>query len=203
MPSLVCGHSRCRTYTVNMSGPTGDEQPKIGTGQEMPAEVRAILAASFVVRFTIKGRRSGLMRTTETTYVWDGAGRIYISGYPGRRDWVANAAANAVVAVHTVEGPRSYEIPARARVILDRGERIPHLLAFIDHWAARPGAPGGLFGLVLTLVRLNRRLRLPWWGPFYLVRRVLDQMPCVELTFDGPPSFRRNGPPSPRGARHR
>ena len=42
------------------------------------------LSTSFAIRVTHRGRRSGLPRVLETTYYWDGVGRIYLSGYPGK-----------------------------------------------------------------------------------------------------------------------
>ncbi|MDA1256992.1 MAG: hypothetical protein O3C10_04010 [Chloroflexi bacterium] len=142
-------------------------------------------------------RRSGGKRTAETTYTWDGRHRIYLSGYPGPRDWVANMAADPSVMVSTVEGERYYEIPATARVLRDRSERVEHLLAFIERWAERPEFPRGRFRLLLGAIRCNKRLHLPWWGPFYIVRRILDRMPCVELTLTGEPRLLEHGPPEP------
>jgi len=160
--------------------------------------VRFILAHSFFIRTTMTRRSDGAPRTLETTYVWDNQDRLYISGYPGKRDWVATMSANPNVTVHTVEriaGGGWYDIPAVARVLRERNERLPHLLAFIEHWNRRPGYPRRCFQVVLAMIRLNRRLHLPWWGPFYFARRVLDQMPCVELTFTGAPVARPGGPP--------
>ncbi len=142
-------------------------------------------------------RRSGGTRTVETTYTWDGDRSVYLSGYPGSRDWVANMAANSSVTVTTVEGERNYVIAATARVLRDRDERVGHLLAFIDRWAERPGFPRKRFRFLLGAIRLNRRLRLPWWGPFYPVRRILDRMPCVELRFIGEPCLLEGDPPEP------
>ena len=155
----------------------------------MPDDLRRILNLSFVLRTTMTRRRSGGTRTIETTYTWDGSSCVYLSGYPGPRDWVANMGANPEVVVTTVEGERNYVIPATARVLRDRNERVEHLLAFIDRWAERPGFPRKRFRFLLGAIRLNRRLRLPWWGPFFLVRRILDQMPCVELRFTGEPQL--------------
>jgi len=158
--------------------------------------VRYVLAHSFVIQTTVT-RRSGIPRSVETTYVWDGQDHVYLSGYPGKRDWVASMTANPQVTVHTVEGTEEtgwYDIPASARVLRDRNERLPHLLAFVERWAKRPGFPRLPFQIALAMIRLNRRLYLPWWGPFYLARRFLDQMPCVELIFTGDPVARSNGP---------
>jgi deazaflavin-dependent oxidoreductase (nitroreductase family) len=160
----------------------------------LPEDLVAILRKSFFIRFSVRGRRTGQLRTVETTYVWDGGSHLYISGYPGKRDWVANLYANPQVIVHTVEGGKGYDIPATARVIHTRQERTPHLLAFLSHWASRPEAPRMLFLLLLKAVRLNRALSLPWWGPFYVVRKVFDRMPCVEITFTEYPRENQGGP---------
>jgi hypothetical protein len=157
------------------------------SNQPLPSDLRDILASSFFIRFSGKGRRSGRIRTTETTYVWDGARTLYVSGYPGKRDWVANLSADPFTTVHTVEGPVGYDIEATARVLMARSDRVPHLLAFINRWATRPGARHPLLGLFVRTISFNRRLHLPWWGPFYLVRRVLDRMPCVEIVLTGTP----------------
>jgi hypothetical protein len=110
---------------------------------------------------------------------------------------VANLAAHPDVTVHTVERGVFYDIPGRARVLRDRRERTPRLLAFLARWADRPEAPRRIFNLVLGAIALNRHLHLPWWGPFYLVRRLFDRMPCVEIVFVGPPVRRRGPPPEP------
>ena len=166
----------------------------------LPDALRRTLRESFVVRVSHRGRRTGIPRVLETTYVWDGALRVYLSGYPGRRDWVANMAADPSVTLYTIEGQPRYQVPVMARVLRGRDERMPHVLAFVERWASR-GAGGWPLRLVLRAVRLNWALRLPWWGPFYPVRRLLDAMPCVELEIVGEPVVRREPPPLPTGAR--
>ena len=158
-------------------------------------DVEAILSNSFFIRTTMMRRRSKSRRVVETTYVWDGADRIYLSGYPGKRDWVANMGASPAVTVHTVEGGSWYDISGEARVLRDRNERIPHLIQFIEHWALRPGFPRWQVQFFLRALKLNRMLRLPWWGPFYFARKIFDQMPCVEITFAAEPVRRLHGPP--------
>ena len=144
-----------------------------------------ILRNSFFIRTTTQGKRTGRPHTIETTYVWDGDRTIYLSGYPGPRDWVSNVTVNPVVVVQTVEGQVSYEIGGLARVLRTREERLPHLLAFIEHWAERGATIRPVSRLALGALRLNRALRLPWWGPFYFARRILDRMPCVEIVLTG------------------
>jgi hypothetical protein len=171
---------------------------------ELPEDLRRVLAESFAIRTTLR-RKDGSPRTLETTYGWTGEPRIVLSGFPGPRDWVASLANDPEVTVHTVEGSPGFDIPGRARVLRDREERMPHLIAFIERWSTRPGFPRRRFGLLLGAVKCNRRLGLPWWGPFYLARRIFDAMPCVVIDFVGEPQ-RRTGPPPavtpPREARN-
>ena len=165
---------------------------------QIPEQVRRSLENDFVLRFTTTGRRTGAPRTFETTFVWDGGRTIFVSGYPGKRDYVANLGASPSAVLHTVEGGISYDIPASVRVLRDREDRTGPLLAFIEHWASRMQGQRQCFMLVVRAVRYNRRLHLPWWGPFYFVRRVLDRMPCVEFTITGPPTPRQGPPPVSR-----
>jgi deazaflavin-dependent oxidoreductase (nitroreductase family) len=165
---------------------------------ELPPDLQRILRDSFYIRITLTRRKSGTPRTVELTYVWDGGGKVVLSGYPGKRDWVASMAANPVVTVHTVEGEPRFDLPARARVIRDRQERLPHLLAYIEHWSDRPGYRRPLVLGVIRAVRINRALRLPMWGPFWLLRRnIFDHMPCVEIAFTGAPVPHTTGGPPP------
>jgi hypothetical protein len=172
---------------------------------EISGDLETILSQSFALRTTF-ARRDGTPRTLETTYGWSGAGagagsgllsgEVVLSGFPGKRDWVASLARSPDVLIHTVEGETGFDIRGRARVLRDREERLPHIFAFVDRWSLRPGFPRRRFGFLLGAVRLNRRLGLPWWGPFYLARRIFDAMPCVVVTFSGP-AQRRMGPPPP------
>lgn len=159
----------------------------------LPDPLKRILANSFYLRTTLF-RKNGSQRVIETTYYWDGSNQIILSGYPGKRDWVASMARNPEVTVHTVEFEPGFDISASARVLRDRKERVPHLIKFIEHWAKRPGFPRRRFQFLLGAVKLNRKLRLPWWGPFILARRIFDQMPCVVITLEGEP-IERSGPP--------
>jgi len=162
---------------------------------DLPDDLRRILDESFAIRTTLR-RKDGSPRTLETTYGWEGGDFIVLSGFPGPRDWVASLANDPEVTLHTVEGAPGYDIPGRARVLRDREARMPRLIAFIERWSERPGFPRRRFGLLLGAVKANRRCGLPWWGPFYLARRIFDAMPCVVIDFVGPPR-RRDGPPPP------
>lgn len=153
---------------------------------QLPDRLNSILRDSFFLRTTLI-RKNGSPRTIETTYYWDGRDEIVISGYPGKRDWVASLSRNGSVTVHTVEFSPGYDIKGVARVLRDRDERMPYLLKFIERWTERPGFPRRRFQFLLGAVRVNRKLRLPWWGPFYFARKIFDQMPCVVITLTGEP----------------
>lgn len=166
--------------------------------RELPPELQRILHDSFYIRITLKRRKAGTPRTVELTYVWDGGDRLVLSGYPGKRDWVASMAANPSVTVHTAEDEPWFDLPAQARVVRSPKERLPHVLAYIEHWSNRPGYKRPLVLCVVRAVRINKALRLPMWGPFWLLRRnIFDPMPCVEITFTGEPVLRRTGGPPP------
>lgn len=161
----------------------------------LPEPLKRILSDSFYLRSTIK-RRDGSPRVIETTYYWDGGDHIVLSGYPGKRDWVASIARNPEITVHTVEFEPVYEIAGTARVVRDRNERVPYLINFIENWALRPGFPRRRFQFLLGAVKMNRRLKLPWWGPFIFARRIFDQMPCVLITLIEEPIERGEPPPA-------
>jgi hypothetical protein len=156
--------------------------------------MRRVLRESFFIRTTLV-RKNGAPRTIETTYYWDGGDRIALSGYPGKRDWVASISRNPDVTVHTVEFEPGYDIKGTARVLRDRNERLPYLLKFIERWTERPGFPRRRFQLLIGAVKTNRKLHLPWWGPFYFARKVFDQMPCIVITFTGEPVLRQGEMP--------
>ena len=154
----------------------------------LPAPLPHILKTSFVIRFTMTRRKSGGLRTVETTYYWNGDNEVVLSGYPGRRDWVANMAADPTVTLHTVEFEPWFDIPGRARVLWKTNERLPHLFNFIDRWAERPGFPRRRFAFALGAIKLNRKLASSLVGPLLarpqgprqhaLRRRHLHRPPC-------------------------
>jgi deazaflavin-dependent oxidoreductase (nitroreductase family) len=157
------------------------------TPTPLPLALRAALREGFAVRTLHTGRRTGQPRMVETTFVWDGAERVVLSGYPGARDWVANLAAHPEASVLVPTRAGVYALPVRARVLRERRERISPLLRFIGHWAGRMGPRGWGLRALVGVLRAHHALRLPWWGPHALAVRVLDRMPCVELVITGAP----------------
>jgi hypothetical protein len=169
------------------------------TVPKLPPQLEEILSNSFYLRTTLT-RKNGTQRIIETTYVWvkeDGVNKIILSGYPGKRDWVASMSRNSKVTVHSVESEPWFDIPAEARVVWDLNEKLPKIIAFIEHWSLRPNFPRTKFKILLGAVKINRALRLPWWGPFIIAKRIFMGMPCVEITFTGDAVLRGDGAPPP------
>jgi len=84
--------------------------------------VRRALERGHRIDITTTGRRSGRPRRIELVFHNIG-GRIFISGRPGwPRGWIANLRADPRMTFH-LKGPVVADLPATARVILDREER--------------------------------------------------------------------------------
>lgn len=83
--------------------------------------VRAELADDLTVDITTTGRRSGEPRRIEIWMI-DVDGRFFITGTPGRRDWIANLAADPTLVVH-LKRHAHLDLPARASVVTDDDTR--------------------------------------------------------------------------------
>ena len=100
-------------------------------GRPSAAEVlRVELAADPTVDITTTGRRSGKPRRIE---IWMLAveGRFFITGTPGRRDWLANLHADPRLVVH-LKRLAGIDLDATATPVTDRATRrrvVEHLSA--------------------------------------------------------------------------
>jgi deazaflavin-dependent oxidoreductase (nitroreductase family) len=83
--------------------------------------IAAALSQGGVIDITTVGRRSGQPRRIEIVF-FSFEGRLYISGMPGRRGWLANLAADPHLTLHLKRGIQA-DIPATARIITDEPER--------------------------------------------------------------------------------
>ena len=106
------------------------------------------------VDITTVGRRSGLPRRLEI-WMLDVEGRFYITGTPGRRDWLANLTADPRLTVHLKRRAR-LDLPATAAVVSD-AVRSREVLA---HMAAR------------------------WYRGQAPLEELVATAPMVELTFE-------------------
>jgi deazaflavin-dependent oxidoreductase (nitroreductase family) len=96
------------------------------------AEIRQALEQSGTIDITTTGAKSGEARRLEIVF-FPIDGRIYISGTPGRRAWIANLNADPHMTVHLKKGITA-DLLATARVISDPEERLPVLTVVTAAW---------------------------------------------------------------------
>lgn len=85
-----------------------------------------------IIDLTTTGRQSGEARRIEIN-IFSFDGRLYISGLPGPRAWLANVAADPRLTVH-LKTDVVADLPGRARVLSDPAERRPLLQRITRHW---------------------------------------------------------------------
>jgi deazaflavin-dependent oxidoreductase (nitroreductase family) len=94
--------------------------------------VRDELRDDPTIDITTTGRRTGEARRIEI-WMLDVDGRFFITGTPGRRDWLANLIDEPRLVVH-LKRRADLDLPARAEVVTDPTTRrrvVEHLSA---HW---------------------------------------------------------------------
>jgi len=92
--------------------------------------VRVELTDEPTVDITTTGRHTGLPRRTEI-WMLDVDGRFFITGTPGRRDWLANLRADPSLVVH-LKRHAHLDLAARATPVTDAATRrtvLEHLSA--------------------------------------------------------------------------
>ncbi len=89
-----------------------------------------------IIDITTTGRTSGRPRRIEIVY-FNVDGRVYITGTPGTRAWLANLKADPHMTFHLKRGLRA-DLPATARVVTDGAERWAVATAACTAWN-RPG----------------------------------------------------------------
>lgn len=96
----------------------------------MENAVRSALARDRTIDISTTGRKTGETRRTE---IWfrNAGGRIFITGLPGTRSWLANMRANPEFTFHLKESLQA-DLPARARIITDEDERRQILKLLLD-----------------------------------------------------------------------
>jgi hypothetical protein len=95
--------------------------------------------ATRTVDITTTGRRSGGPRRIET-WVYATGGRLYLTGPPGRRGWVANLLAEPSLVLH-LPADGLGDVPATARPVTDPGERRQVLTPLVAAVSRDGGAP--------------------------------------------------------------
>ncbi len=87
----------------------------------MSPQVARALEQDRTIDITTLGRKTGQPRRNE---IWfhNLEGRLFITGFPGTRDWYANLAANPEFTFHLKESVQA-DLPASARPVLDQAQR--------------------------------------------------------------------------------
>jgi deazaflavin-dependent oxidoreductase (nitroreductase family) len=120
--------------------------------------VSAELADDPTVDITTIGRRSGAPRRIEI-WMLEVDGRFFVTGTPGRRDWLANLIATPQLTLH-LKRHAGVDLPASARVVTDAATR----RRVLEHAAAR------------------------WYRSQVDVERLVAEAPMVEVVVGAPPS---------------
>ena len=120
--------------------------------------VGAELADDPTVDITTIGRRSRSPRRIEI-WMLEVEGRFFITGTPGRRDWLANLIATPQLTLH-LKRDAKVDLPARAAVVTDAATR----RTVLEPAAAR------------------------WYRSQVDIDRLVAEAPMVEVVVDVPPS---------------
>jgi deazaflavin-dependent oxidoreductase (nitroreductase family) len=107
------------------------------------------------IDITTTGRTSGQPRRIEI-WMLDIDGRFFITGTPGRRDWLANLRAHPELTVH-LKRRAHLDLPAHAEPVTDDATR----RLVLDHLSAR------------------------WYRGQASMDDLVARSPMVEITFDG------------------
>jgi deazaflavin-dependent oxidoreductase (nitroreductase family) len=94
--------------------------------------IAAAIRQGGIIDITTTGKRSGSPRRIEIVFFYFDE-RIYISGAPGRRAWLANLHADPHLTFHLKRGVKA-DLPATARIITDEAERRPILERVCAIW---------------------------------------------------------------------
>lgn len=105
----------------------------------MDERLRRALAGQQTFDISTTGRRSGQRRRIEIWYfVVDGV--LYITGTPGRRDWIANLKADGRMTIHVTAGD-PLDVDGIGEVLVDPAERRQVMERIIERepWYAEQG----------------------------------------------------------------
>ena len=97
------------------------------------AAIATALKAGGIIDISTTGRRSGQPRRIEIVF-FNLDGRVYISGMPGRRAWLANLTLDPSLTFHLKKGIVA-DLPATARIITAEAERRPLLTRVCEVWS--------------------------------------------------------------------
>lgn len=97
-----------------------------------PDRVAEALRRGGIIDITTTGRRSGEPRRIEIVF-FNVDGRVYITGFPGTRAWMANLNADPRLVFHLKQGVVA-DLPASTRTVTDEAERRKVLAVALRTW---------------------------------------------------------------------
>ncbi len=98
----------------------------------MKPEITRALEADRLIDITTTGKRTGKRHRIEIAF-HNHAGRIFISGMPGKRDWYANLVANPDFTFHLKQSVQA-DLSAKAVPITDPAARRQVLSRVVEKW---------------------------------------------------------------------
>ncbi len=119
----------------------------------MDRQAEEALKKDLVIDITTKGRKTGQPRRVE---IWfhNLDGRLYITGPPGRRHWLASRVTNPHFTFHFKESAQA-DLPARARPIFEEQERRDVLTTIVNKLGNESGLEERLNSAPLIQVELQ------------------------------------------------
>lgn len=108
-----------------------------------------------IIDITTTGRHSGRPRRIEIVF-FNVGDRVYITGLPGRRAWLANLRADPRLTLHLKQGVVA-DLPASARIVTDEAERRPVMERVTEAWGRQSQLEAFVAGSPLIEVILDDR----------------------------------------------
>lgn len=146
----------------------------------MRPEILHALQNDFLIDLTTFGRNTGRPHTIECRFMYEN-GKVYVSGFPGKRDWLANVTKNPKVFIRLKQSI-DVAIAAEGRVVTSEKERRPLLARYMEFWTPINPVEKALRFVVISLTKFWVKTRLPLWGPMLPISRIMKKMPLVEFT---------------------
>lgn len=101
----------------------------------MDPRLQAALTTNQTIEMTTTGRTSGKPHRVETALIVVD-GRLYLSGFPGKRDWYANLLAHPAFTLHLKERVVA-DVPAIATPVGDANARRQIIDTIVTRWHRR------------------------------------------------------------------
>jgi len=122
-------------------------------------QIATALSRGGIIDITTTGRRSGQPRRIEIVF-FNVDGRVYISGMPGARAWLANLAADPQMTFH-IKKDLQADLPATARIVTEDAERRPVIEHVCASWNRADQVEAFLAGAPLIEVVFEDKTLLP------------------------------------------